>query len=187
VSPRTTADQPPLKGEQPAAHGPAVRALAPGRPISPVQRSSLWASKAITVHAPVGREAPGGKVAQGLGLRFRITSSITACSRCSCSRSTSTRALRAVGQEREVPPRGKELGLGPEQAGAPDHEALSPEGRLGPLGEPIIGVVSDPHASSGISSMRSPTLACPGGQRMGVWPFAFATGHGPLYENQEAR
>ena len=60
-----------------------------------------------------------------------MTCSTTAWSRCSAS--TIARSLGAVGEQREVPPVGPQLGLGAEQAGAPDDQPAAAVGGLGDL------------------------------------------------------
>ena len=51
--------------------------------------------------------------------------------------------LGAVGEEAEVPPVGPQLGLGAEQAGAPDDQPPAAVGGLGDLRLAVLGVVAD--------------------------------------------
>ena len=99
----------------------------------PVQRWRLWARQAITVQAQLAAKLPEGKWASAWSLRSRIASSTSACWR--CSRSTVVHVLCAVGDEGEVAPVGKELGLlllGV-QVDAADDQPLAPERGLGEL------------------------------------------------------
>ena len=68
-----------------------------------------------------------------------MTCSTTACSRCSAS--TSAMSLGAVGDQAEVPPVGPQLGLGAEQAGAPDDQPAAAVDGLGDLRLAVVGVV----------------------------------------------
>ena len=59
----------------------------------------------------------------------------------------------AVGDEREVPPVGEQLGLGAEQAGAADDQPAAAVDGLGDLRLAAVGVGDRCQASSAIASM----------------------------------
>ena len=83
-----------------------------GSPSSWVQRSMLWASAASTVQAPFGVEVPGREVRQRLV--FEVGDDLLDDRVVAVLGLHQRDVLGAVGDEREVPPIGEQLGLGAE-------------------------------------------------------------------------
>ena len=116
----------------------AARTVVSGSPSSWVQRSRLCASAASTVQAPLAWKWPDGKCCKRLV--FEVGDDLLDDGVVAVLGLDERDVLGAVGDEREVPPVGEQLGLRADQPGAAhDQPPLAVDG-LGDLRLAAVGV-----------------------------------------------
>jgi hypothetical protein len=109
----------------------AARAVVSGSPISGVHRRRLWAIAASTVQAPLAWRCPGREVRKRLV--FEVCDDLLDDGVVAVLGLDDREVFGAVGDQREVPPVGKQCGLRADEAGAPDDQPTLAVGRFGDL------------------------------------------------------